>query len=79
MAMTCGIEGKGSAENPQAVPTSSTGKYSSPSRKTDLKLKNLEQLRLLKQLLDNGVLTPLEYSEQKNIILPTLSKLQGCI
>lgn len=48
----------------------------SPSTCTGLRMKNLEQLKYLQQLLAEGVLSETEYTEQKNIILDTLRNLK---
>lgn len=44
-------------------------------RSADIRLKNLEQLKCLQQLLDDKVLTENEFKEQKTIILEALRKL----
>ena len=60
------------SENVQAVDKS----VLSPSTCTDLRMRNLEQLKLLQQLFVQDVLTETEYTEQKNIILDTLRNLK---
>ena len=44
----------------------------SPSKTVDLRMKNLQQLRYLRQLLDDNILTAEEYQEQKLIIITAL-------
>ncbi len=44
----------------------------SPGRTIELRMKNYEQLRYLKQLIDDGILTENEYEEQKDNILISL-------
>lgn len=48
----------------------------SPVKATDLRTKSLEQLRSLKQLLDDGVLSDQEYLELKQDILTALRNLK---
>ena len=48
----------------------------SPSKTVDLRMKNLQQLRYLRQLLDDNILTAEEYQEQKLIIVTALRKLE---
>ena len=47
----------------------------SPGKSTDLRLKNLQQLRVLQQLYEENVITDKELSEQKSLILDALHKL----
>jgi hypothetical protein len=47
----------------------------SPGRAIDLRMKNYEQLRYVQQLLDDGVLSKDEYTEQKQGILGSLKRL----
>ena len=47
----------------------------SPGRAVELRMKNFEQLRYLQQLYDDGILTQIEYEEQKEKILSSLRKL----
>ena len=47
----------------------------SPGRVADVRMKNLEQLRFIQHLLDDGILSSEEFDEQKHIILDTLRKL----
>ena len=46
----------------------------SPSKIADIRMKNLEQLRYLQQLREDGILTE-EFLLQKNIVLKSLNKL----
>ena len=48
----------------------------SPVKAMDLRMKSLEQLRSLKQLLDDGVLSDQEYLELKQDILTALRNLK---
>ena len=47
----------------------------SPGRVADVRMKNLEQLRFMQNLLDDGILSTEEFDEQKQLILNTLRKL----
>ena len=47
----------------------------SPSKKIDLRLKNLEQLRQLQRLQEEGILTQEEFQSQKKIVLGSLNNL----
>jgi len=47
----------------------------SPSKLADVRMKNLEQLRCMKKLMDDGVLSHEEFIEQKEIILKVLRDL----
>lgn len=47
----------------------------SPGKKIELRMKNYEQLRYLQQLVDDGILTQVEYMEQKKTILGSLRNL----
>ena len=65
-------DSKASAE-PQSHITLITG--ISPGKAVELRMKNLEQLRFLQNLFEDGILDEKEYSEQKNSILSSLWKL----
>ena len=41
----------------------------------DVRMKNLEQLKFLQQLYEDGILSHAEFIEQKGIILDSLRKL----
>ena len=47
----------------------------SPRKAVELRMKNLEQLRYLKNLFEDGILSEKEFAEQKNSILSSLRKL----
>ena len=47
----------------------------SPGQVSDLRLKKLQELRELQQLLELNVLTPEEFAEQKAIVLEALRTL----
>ena len=47
----------------------------SPAKSVELRMKNIEQLRYLQQLYDDGILSEKEYVEQKQSILSALRKL----
>lgn len=47
----------------------------SPGKAVELRMKNLEQLRYLQNLYEDGILNDKEYSEQKSNILSSLRKL----
>ena len=65
----------GSEASPVSSSQSSNTSYVSPSKSVDLRMKNLEQLRVLKGLLEDGILSNEEFSEQKQKILKFLAKL----
>ena len=64
-----------------AVPTSSCIAATpppiavSPNLSVDIRMKNLEQLRYLQQLMNDGILSNEEFLEQKEMILDTLRKI----
>jgi len=47
----------------------------SPGKTVELRMKNLEQLRYLQHLFDDGILNEKEFAEQKNSVLSSLRKL----
>ena len=47
----------------------------SPSKKVEIRMKNLEQLRVLQSLMEDGILNREEFCEQKRIVLQSLSSL----
>ena len=47
----------------------------SPSKKVDVRLNNLEQLRILQRLLEDGILSFDEFTQQKRIVLQELNTL----
>ena len=47
----------------------------SPSKTVDIRMNNLEQLRCLQRVREDGILTEEEFLLQKNIVLQSLSKL----
>lgn len=65
----------GSAPGSSAVYTSPSSTVTSPTVCADIRMKNLEQLRYLQQLLDDGILSSEEFLEQKRMILDTLRKI----
>ena len=48
---------------------------SSPCKTVSVRMQNLEQLRALKQLQEDGVLTEEEYLAQKEIVIAALARL----
>jgi len=48
----------------------------SPGKTADIRMKNLEQLRYLQQLMEDGILSQKEFLEQKEIIMGALRNLQ---
>lgn len=58
------------------IPSSSGLSGLSPGKCVELRLKNLQQLKFIQQLMDDGVLSQSEFEEQKNMILQYLRKLQ---
>jgi len=57
------------------TPPSSQTMICSPSKTVDIKMKNLEQLRILQQLREDGILNEEEFKMQKQIIIKSLSQL----
>ena len=47
----------------------------SPGKKVDIRMKNLEQLRVLQSLMEDGILNKKEFTEQKRIVLQSLNNL----
>ena len=47
----------------------------SPGKTSDLRMKNLQELRELQQLLEQRILTPEEFAEQKALVLTAMHKL----
>ena len=47
----------------------------SPSKTVDIRIKNLEQLRVLQGLCEDGILTEDEFLSPKRIVLQSLSNL----
>ena len=70
MAVTHALENQTQHHSP------SKSSQLSPSKTVEVRLKNLEQLKIIQQLLEDNILTQDEYSEQKAIILSSLRKLQ---
>ena len=57
-------------------PTNSTTVVGiSPCKAAELRMKNLEQLQYIQQLMEDHILSENEYAEQKEIILNTLRKM----
>ena len=50
----------------------------SPAKVADVRIKDLEQLKILQQLYEDGILSHAEFMEQ-NDILDSLRKLNGCL
>ena len=48
----------------------------SPGKAADIRMKNLEQLQYMQQLMEDGMLTSEEFIEQKQIILASLCNLK---
>lgn len=49
----------------------------SPGKTAEVRMKNLEQLRYIQQLMEDGILSQEEFVEQKKIILDTLRVLRS--
>jgi hypothetical protein len=62
------------AQAPQG-PSSNSTQTQSPNKTVDMRMKNLEQLRCLQQLKEEGILCEEEYLTQKRIVLRTLNRL----
>ena len=68
------------ALKPKTPPTTPVSKATSkstlsPNNRAALRRHNLEDLKILSQLFNDGVLTSAEFSEQKEAILSSLCKL----
>ena len=80
-ALTGAAEAVARAFAPQTTPIQSSSSSShvatgiSPGKSTEIRMKNLEQLRVLHQLHQDNIITDKELVEQKSIILGTLHKL----
>lgn len=60
---------------PQTKDAENVPVHFSPSKKVDVRLKNLEQLRILQNLLEDGILSFEEFTQQKRIVLQELNTL----
>ena len=58
-----------------SVTNPSAGIGISPGKSTQLRMQNLQQLRVLQQLYEEGILSDSELAEQKKIILDALRRL----
>lgn len=47
----------------------------SPCKAADLQMKHLEQLRYIQQVMEDGIISEIEFTEQKQIIIETLRKI----
>lgn len=79
-AITGAAEAVAKVLSPQPVSLMSSSESSgnmgiSPGKSTELRMKNLEQLRVLQQLYEENILSDSEFSEQKSIVLKALRKL----
>ena len=80
-ALTGAAEAVARAFAPQTTPAQSSSSSShvatgiSPGKSTEIRMKNLQQLRVLHQLHQESILTDKELVEQKSVILGTLRKL----
>ena len=61
----------------ESVPSTPSGSSvgMSPLKVADLRMKHLEQLRYLQQLMEDGIISKDEFVEQKGIVLGTLRKI----
>ena len=57
------------------APSSTMGMTMSPCKAADLRMKHLEQLRCLQQLMEDNIISESEFKEQKEIIIATLRKI----
>ena len=80
-AITGAAEAVARAFSPRSTPVQTSSSTShvatgiSPGKSTEIRMKNLEQLRALHQLHQENIITEKELAEQKSIILATLRKL----
>ena len=63
------------AFSPPPTPPPTPSSTRSPSKVVDIRMKNLEQLRCLQQLREDGILTEEEFLLQKNIVIKSLNQL----
>ena len=71
------VHNKGAADaSPAQSPATDTRVGHSPSKISDLRMKNLKELRELQQLLEDNILTEEEFAEQKEIVLNAMRKLK---
>lgn len=61
--------------NPKALQDVTDTERFSPGKKVDIRMKNLEQLRILQKLREDGILSQDEFTEQKRIVLQSLNNL----
>ena len=73
-AITSAASAVAKAFSPTTPPSSQT-MICSPSKTVDIRMKNLEQLRILQQLREDGILNEEEFSMQKQIVIKSLSQL----
>ena len=59
----------------QSVAATSSTVGMSPCKAADLRMKHLEQLRCLQQLMEDNIISESEFKEQKEIIIATLRKI----
>ncbi len=64
-----------SASSSHLIPTTSGTVGISPGKSVELRMKNLQQLRVIQQLYEENILSDSELTEQKAIILDALRKL----
>ena len=62
-----------SSAQPAGATSSTVGL--SPCKAADLRMKHLEQLRCLQQLMEDNIISESEFKEQKEIIIATLRKI----
>ena len=67
--------GSGKAADPPKQHSTAVSMSVSPSKAVELRMKNLEQLRYLQQLHEDGILTDAELAELKRDIFSSLRKL----
>ena len=58
-----------------ATSTMGHSAHFSPGKKVEIRMKNLEQLRILQNLMEDGILSRDEFTEQKRIVLQSLNNL----
>lgn len=69
------FSGSPACQKNSVPPTPSTSVGMSPLKAADLRMKHLEQLRFLQQLMEDGIISKDEFTEQKEIVLKTLRKI----
>ena len=74
-AITKAFTGNQASSTPEKSAVASQQYGISPAKVANVRMKNLEQLKFLQQLYEDGILSHAEFMEQKGFILDSLRKL----